>query len=126
VLKLDKQGPSLILEHEWKNTGTESIDTEVYEHDFFVIDGTPTGPDMLVRFPFEPRAEGDLKNGASIHGKEIVYERDLETGQSANGPLTGFTGKVSDYDFVVENRKTGVRVEQLGSLPISSLFFWSI
>ncbi len=126
VLRLDKQGPFLTLEHEWKNTGTEVIDTEVYEHDFFVLDGAPTGPAMRVRFPFEPSAEGDLKNGARVEGKEIVYGRDLEAGQSANGSLTGFSDKVSDYDFVVENRKTGVGVEQSGSLPISSLLFWSI
>jgi hypothetical protein len=126
VLKLDKHEPLLILEHELRNTGTEVIDTDVYEHDFFMLDGVPAGPEMVVRFPFEPKAERALGNGASIDGRKIVYERQLQAGETAAGSLSGFSSNVSDYDFFVENRNTGVGVEQSGSLPISSLFFWSI
>jgi len=125
-LRLDKHQPLLILEHELKNTGTETIDTEVYNHDFFMIDNTPTGPDMIVRFPFEPKADPALGSGARIDGKEIVYEQELQTGQTAGGYLTGFSSNVSDFDFFVENHKTGVGVEQTGSLPISKIYFWSI
>jgi hypothetical protein len=125
-LKLDKHRPILILEHELKNTGTETIDTEVYNHDFFMLDGAPSGPGMIVRFPFEPKAESALGNGARIDGKEIIYERELETGQTAAGALTGYSGNVSDYDFYVENRNTGAGVEQSGDLPISKIYFWSI
>jgi len=125
-LRLDKHQPLLILEHELKNTGTETIDTEVYNHDFFMIDNTPTGPDMIVRFPFEPKADPALGSGARIDGREIVYEQELQTGQTAGGYLTGFSSNVSDFDFFVENHKTGVGVEQTGSLPISKIYFWSI
>lgn len=125
-LKFDKHQPILILEHALKNTGTENIDTNVYNHDFFVLDGTPTGPGMVVRFPFEPKADPALKNGAHIEGKEIVYERELQTGESAAGSLTGYSDRVSDYDFFVENRTTGAGVEQSGDMPISKIFFWSI
>ena len=126
TLELEKHQPVLIVQHELKNTGTETIETDVYNHDFFVIDGTPTGPAMVVRFPFEPKAEPGLANGASIQGKEIVYGRELQTGETAGSSLTGFSSNVSDYDFVVENRNTGVGVRQTGDLPISSIYFWSI
>ena len=126
VLKLDKHQPVLILEHRMKNTGTKTIETDVYNHDFFVLDDVPTGPGMVVRFPFEPKVEPGFANGVRINGKEIIYERELQTGESGAGSLTGFSSNVSDFDFIVENQKTGVGVEQSGDLPISSIFFWSI
>ena len=126
VLRLGKREPVLTLQHELKNTGTKTIDTEVYDHDFFVLDGAATGPGVVVRFPFEPKAERPLGNGARIEGKEIVYDRELETGQSASSFLTGYSDSAADYDFFVENRTTGAGVEQSGSLPIARLNFWSI
>lgn len=126
TVELDPHEPVLILHHELKNTGTQVIDTQVYNHDFYVIDNTPTGPDMVVRFPFDARAEKDLGNGAGIHGREIVYSRELETGQSAMTWIDGFSADPSSYDFVVENRKTGVGVEQTGDQRISRINFWSI
>jgi hypothetical protein len=126
VLKLDKYNPVLILEHEMKNTGTSTIETDVYNHDFFMLDGVPTGPGMVVRFPFEPKAEPGFANSARIEGKEIVYERELQSGESAASSLTGFSSNVSDFDFFIENKNSGVGVEQTGDLPISSIFFWSI
>ncbi len=126
VLKLEKHQPVLILDHALKNTGTKTIETDVYNHDFFMLDGAPTGPNMVVRFPFEPKAEPGLSNGGRIEGKQIVYERELQTGEAAASSLTGFSGNVADYDFFVENRDSGVGVEQSGDLPISSIYFWSI
>ena len=126
TVSLDKHQPVLTLQHELKNTGTETIDTQVYNHDFYVIDGTPTGPDMTVRFPFDVKAEKDLGNGARIEGRQIVYDHELQTGQMAMSFLTGYSGDASSYDIVVENQRTGVGVEQTGDQPISRVNFWSI
>lgn len=125
VLKLEKNRPVLVLEHELKNTGTAPIETDVYDHDFYMIDNAVTGPDMVVRFPFAPTADPEFKN-ARIDGKQIIYERELPAGESAAGALTGYSAQASDYDFFIENRKTGAGVEQSGDLPISRLYFWSI
>ena len=124
VLKLEKD--QLVLEHELKNTGTAEIETDVYNHDFYVLDDGATGPGMVVRFPFTPKAEPGFKNGARIEGKEMVYDRELQTGETAQSILTGYSNQASDYDFFVENRNTGAGVEQSGDLPISHLNFWSI
>jgi hypothetical protein len=126
TVKLDPHQPVLILEHSLKNTGTKTIDTEVYDHDFYMLDGAPTGPGMVVRFPFEPKAEQSLGPAAVIHGREILYEDPLEPGQSAFSFLTGYSKSPSDYDIIVENQKTGVGVEQTGDMPISRFNFWSI
>ena len=125
VLKLEKNQPVLVLEHALKNTGTAPIETDVYDHDFYMIDNAPTGPDMVVRFPFTPTASPEFKN-ARIDGKQLVYDRELQSGESAAGALTGYSSQASDYDFIIENRKTGAGVEQTGDLPISRLYFWSI
>src|SRR4051812_6189488 len=37
TLKLEKGQPVLVVGHELKNTGKETIETDVYNHDFFVI-----------------------------------------------------------------------------------------
>ena len=126
TLKLEKNSPVLTLEHELRNTGTTSIETDVYNHDFFMVDKGATGPGMVVRFPFVPQADPGLKNGARIEGKEIVYGQELETGETASSTITGYSSQVSDYDFFVENQKTGAGVEQSGDLPLSKLYFWSI
>ena len=63
TVKLDPHEPVLILEHRLKNTGTKTIDTEVYDHDFFMLDGAPSGPGMVVRFPV--CAQGGEIDGAA-------------------------------------------------------------
>ncbi len=126
TLKLDKHRPVLILEHEIKNTGTKTMDLEVYDHDFFMLDGAPTGPGMIVRFPFEPKAERPMEPRAKIDGKEIVYLQEIPPRASATSFLTGYSNSPSDYDITVENQKTGVGVEQTSTSPIARFNFWSI
>jgi hypothetical protein len=127
VLRLDKHAPVLMLEHELKNTGTKTIDTEVYDHDFIMLDGVPTGPRMIVRFPFVPKASQALQHGAAIEGKDIVYHQELDPTrrETVTSYLTGFSDTPSDYDFVVEDQQTGVGVEQTANVPLSLLNFWS-
>lgn len=128
TLKLDKHQPILILEHHLRNTGTKAIDTEVYDHDFFMLDNVPTGPGMAVHFPFEPQAKRPLGPRAKIDGKDIVYVQEVGTGpgQAVSSYLTGYSDSPADYDFTVENRNTGVGVEQTSDSPIAQLNFWSI
>jgi hypothetical protein len=125
-LKLDKHEPILLLEHEMKNTGTKPIEMDVYDHDFYVLDNTPTGPDMVVHFGFEPTPKRPLQFGGKIDGKELTYEQELQPRQSVASYMTGFSDKVSDYDMTVEDRKTGAGVEQTSDSPISNFNFWSI
>jgi hypothetical protein len=126
TLALDQHEPVLVLSHALKNTGKETIDTQVYDHDFYMLDNAPTGPDMVVRFPFELAAAHDLGNGGAVSGKELVYSHELETGVNSMSVLTGYSGDPSSYDFIVENRRTGVGVEQTGDQPLSRINFWSI
>jgi hypothetical protein len=125
TVSLDAREPVLTLRHSLKNTGTKTIDTEVYDHDFFMLDNAPSGPGMVLRFPWTPRAEKSLEPQAQIDGKQIVYREELQPEQYVESYLTGYSNSPSDYDIVVEDTRTGVGVEQTGDNPISRFNFWS-
>ena len=126
TLQLEKGQPVLIIHHHMRNTGTKVIDTGVYDHDFFRLDNVPTGPDIVIHFAFKPKPVTPLQHGGEIVGNDLVFRQVLQPHQSIESYLTGFSHSVSDYNFTVENRKTGVGVEQSGDSPISMFNFWSI
>ena len=99
--------------------------TSVYNHDFFMLDNQPTGPNIVVRFPFAPRATSDLKSLAEIRGRDFFYLKEFESRQTLQTDIEGFGATAADFDFRVENRKTGAGVRQTGDRPISKIVFWS-
>lgn len=119
--------PELVLEHTLENKGKTTIETDVYNHNFFVMDQQPTGPDFIVRFPFVP--QGELKGRAdkgAIDGKIIVYKDVISKGEFfAVSPLTGYSTATSDYDIRIENRKKGIGVRIIGDKPIVKFVYWS-
>ncbi len=126
TVRLARNKPELVLEYSLKNTGSRSIDTEVYNHDFYTIDGQPTGPDLNVRFTFAPQAQTSLGDAARIEGKEVLYTRPLQGGESVASYLTGYSQEVADNDIKVENSKTHAGVQEITDRPISKLYLWSI
>ena len=119
-------GPELVLEHSLRNTGKKAIATSVYEHNFYMLDHQPVGPDYSVRFPFEIHTLADLHGVAEARGKDFIYLKELPEGQSAATPMEGFGETPRDYDIRVENRKAGIGVRQTSDRPIAKLYFWSI
>lgn len=127
TVRLSGNKPELILEHKLKNIGKRAIETEVYNHDFYVIDNQPTGPDFNVIFPFSITATDSLKGAAETIGNELHYKRELHPGRdSVASYITGYGSNAKGNDIRVENRKVGAGVEEIGSLPLSKLYFWSI
>lgn len=126
TLRLTPGKPQLVLEHTLKNTGRKTIETSVYEHNFFMLDGQPTGPDIRVIFPFAVRSEKEMTPLAETRGHELIYLRELQARETAMSWLEGFGSSPADYDIRVENRKTGAGVRQRSDRPIAKLNFWSI
>ena len=60
TVRLAKDKPVMSLEHSLRNTGRKAIETGVYDHNFYMIDGRPTGPDFVVKFPFELKSARSL------------------------------------------------------------------
>jgi hypothetical protein len=123
--KVRLTGNTLILEHRLRNTGRKPIAANVYDHNFYVLDGEVTGPDFVVRVPFVPHAARPLNGLAEIRGKEVAFLKPFEPKQSVFTELEGFGATPADYDIRVENTKTGAGVRQTSDRPISKLNFWS-
>jgi hypothetical protein len=117
---------TLVLEHHLKNVGRKTIATSVYEHNFFMLDKQPTGPDVVVRFAFPPRATGAFNGLAELRDRDLVYLKELQPKETVQTDLEGFGTSARDYDIRVENRKTGAGVRQTGDRPMSKLHLWSI
>ena len=126
TLRLQGKSPVMTIEHSLKNKGTKPIETSQYNHNFFVMDGKPTGPDARVRFVFEPKAGRDLKGMAEIRGRELAYLRELQPGESLFTELDGFGATPRDYDIRIENSQAGSGVRIEGDRPLEKLVFWSI
>jgi hypothetical protein len=126
TIRLVKGKPEMVLDHSLKNTGRKPISSSVYEHNFFMLDHQPTGPDDTVTFPFDVHTEADLHGAAEARGKQLVYLKELEGRQSAATPITGFGDTPADYDIRVENRKAGIGVRQTSDRPLARVYFWSI
>jgi hypothetical protein len=124
--RLAKGKPELVLEHSLKNTGRRAIVTEVYNHNFFVIDGRPTGRGVSVEFPFELKAKADLNGFAETRGSKLVFLRDFVKGNRVQSDLLGFGDNAKDYDIQVENQNTGAGVRISGDRPLSRVLFWAI
>ncbi len=126
TVRLTKGKPQLVLEHSLRNTGSKIIQSSVYEHNFYVIDGKPAGPDFTVRFPFTVHATADLKGLAETRGKEFTYLKELQPGQSVYTALDGYGATAQDYDIRVENRAARAGVRQTSDRSLAKLVFWSI
>jgi hypothetical protein len=126
TVRLAKDAPRMTIDHSLKNTGKKSIETNVYNHEFFMLDNQPSGPDFSVKFPFDLKAVADFRGLAEVRGKELHYLQELRTGNTVHTELTGFGNSARDFDFRVENAKTGAGVHVTGDQPLWKMDFWSI
>ena len=127
TVRLAKGKPELILEHSLKNRGRNAIETSVFNHNFFMIDKQPTGPDFTVSLPFEIDNQPAGKRLMKFENKEMKYLKELSKGESTMEYPTGYTGeRVEDYDFTVRNSKTGAGVRITSDQPLSKFMFWSV
>jgi hypothetical protein len=123
---LSLEGLTLTLSHSLKNTGQKAIDTSVYDHDFYIFDGHPTRPGILIHFPFKPELQDTLSPAADLEGNDIIYKQELQPKQTVASYIKGYSNNASDYDFTIEDKNTGVGVEQSSDNPISRFYLWSI
>ena len=127
IVKLTKGKPELVLEHSLKNTGRKSIETSVYNHNFFVIDNELTGENIKTTFPFDVSAEGKgFGTIANAENKSITYTRALEKGENVfSSGLLGFGNTAKDYNIQIQNLKSGAGVRIMGDHPLQKLVYWS-
>lgn len=131
-VRLIKDKPELVLNHTLKNTGNHTIETSVYDHNFFIIDKHPIGPGLVVKLPFNLKLDetgpGIIGMGelAEIQGNQISFLRTIGNGEEVEFPLlTGFGTSSTDYEIRIENRITGAGVKITCDQPLLKLAFWA-
>ena len=125
-LTLPKEKAELVLSHDFENTGDKQIATEVFNHNFFVIDGRPSGPEFEIEFPFMLTATRDLKGLISVRDNKIIYLKEPPEGVGVYTGLQGFGAQKADNAFRIENNKTGAGVSVKTNQPLYKLYFWTI
>jgi hypothetical protein len=125
ILSLDRHGTVLSLEHHLKNLGTKPIETFVYDHDFYMLDGKPTGQGMEIHFPFTPVPDKPLPDVAQIDGTTVRFIAPLQADRGVGSYITGFSGKASDYDVTFEDKELGIGVEQTSDSAIAKAYLWA-
>jgi hypothetical protein len=125
-VQLVKDKPELVLIHTLKNTGSRTIETSVYDHNFFVMDNQPVGPGYSITLPFDIKGTGQgIGELAEIKGHQILFLRTVNNGENVFcSPLEGFSSSPKDYDFRIENKISGTGVRITSDQPIQKLNFW--
>ena len=113
----------MTLSHRIESTGRNSIDTEMYDHNFFVLDGQLSGPDVEVRFPWTPEAFNVRGDTIEVSGKKLSYRGPID--RPVRMQLKGFGPTAADHDIRVENRRTGAGVRITADKPLSDFVFWT-
>lgn len=113
----------LVLSHRLESTGRNPIDTQMYDHNFFVLDGQPSGPDVEVRFPWVAEAFNIRGDTIAVSGNRLNYKGPIE--RPVRMQLKGFGPTPADYDIRVENRRTGAGVRVTADRPLSDFVFWT-
>lgn len=127
TVALTEGKPELVLSHTFKNTGKKTIESQVYNHNFFMLDNQPIGPDYVTTLTFEPSGDaGRTAARGRLQANQILYNKQFERGEYLQfESLLGFSDDAKDYDITIENRKTGAAVRITSDRPLSKLAFWS-
>jgi hypothetical protein len=127
TIRLVPGRPEMVMEHRLKNTGKRPISTSVYNHNFLVLDGQPTGPDFILKMPFEVKGARSLDGAlAESRGNQIVFHKALKDRDVVYTAFKGFGATAADYQFTIENKKVGAGMEITGDRPLSKAALWSI
>ncbi len=127
TVRLADGEPRLVIEHSLKNTGQKAIATQCYGHNFFGIDGSRTGPGLIVEFPFEIEGRWQKDNGlAVVDGRRITYTRDFASKDEVYmGDMRGYGPRAEGFYFRIENTVTGAGVRMTCDRPVAKLVLWA-
>jgi hypothetical protein len=119
--------PEMLIRHELKNIGKRLIESNVYDHNFLVLDHQPTGPDFQIKLPFDFKTKEQLDpKFAEKQGQAFAYRKLLQGHDTVAATFLGYGATPADYNIVIENRKVGMGMKVSGDRPLASLSLWSI
>lgn len=113
-----------VIDHQLQNTGEKVIETDQFNHNFFMIDGEQSGPAFSISFPFPISTENDLKGYVEIEDKALNFVQAMEE-EHVFLNITGYSDKVSDHQVTVVNRESGAGVTFTVDKPLHRMAFWA-
>ena len=127
-ISLLKESPVMTIEHRLVNTGVNPIVTQVYDHNFLTIDGHQTGPEIAITFPFALATKRNVEGPglAKVIAHQLLFQKKITGGDTYYGEFTGFGKTAADYQFRVENLKTGAGVTGSCDRPLVNLGIWAV
>jgi hypothetical protein len=127
TVRLLPHQPRLTIDHTLTNLGRQPIATNVFNHNFLIIDHQPTGPDFTITLPYQPQPLHPYKTDlGGIEDNHIVYRKPLIGRDVFSIPLTGFNQTPSDYDIRIDNPHAGAGIRIQGDHPLEKEELWSI
>lgn len=123
IISLKKDG--FIMEHKLQNTGEKAIETDQFNHNFFMIDGEPSGRAFSISFPFPLSTEDDPKGFAELKDNELRFLKDLKDDDSFFLLLQGYGEELSDHQVTVQNHLSGAGVTYSIDKPLHRMAFWA-
>ncbi len=126
TVSLTKGEPELVIAHSLRNTGHTAIESDVFDHNFFLTDSQSLAPGILLKFRFTlvPEQARGLDDLAAIRGDSIILLRPFGQRESVYAILHGYGNTEKDYDIRLENHITGAAVRIRADKPLSELIFW--
>jgi hypothetical protein len=125
TLRLVPGANQLVIEHVLKNTGSKTISSNVYDHNFLRL--TPGNDGIRVTFPFKPAvANPPAPDLLRIDGNSLSYLRPMAYKERISFLVTGFGAAASDYDIAITDSRSGAGVRIEGDQPITRMNIFSI
>jgi hypothetical protein len=115
----------MLIEHILRNTGTKPIETSVYCHNFLSL--SPGNENIRLTAPFNLKNARRLEPTiARVSGRTFGYVRAMIGQESVSSGFTGFGPSSGDYDFRIENTKTGYGMRIRADQPLAQINMWSV
>lgn len=122
TIRLKPEGFTIM--HKLQNNGEKIIETDQFNHNFFMIDGEVSGPAFTVNYPYALATEDDLQDLMYIKDDQLGFEKEF-IGTNLFLTLTGYSNQPSDHKVTVINNKSGAGVTLSLDQPIHSMCFWA-
>lgn len=122
TIRLKEDGFRIL--HRLKNTGEKPIETDQFNHNFFMIDGERSGTAFEVQFPYDITTESDPKGLVELEGRSLRFTEDLDN-NNIWLELTGYGSTPDDHRVTVINHKSGAGVTFSVDRPLYRMVFWA-
>lgn len=116
-----------MIEHVLKNLGQSTLTTDHYNHNFFLVDADPVGPnyELELAFPIEATNRNESFAGLTqLNDKTLRFRELVGQERSFFAELVGHQQSVGDHRFALKHKPTGVTIECRSDRALKKFNFW--